>query len=175
MTFELKYMLVRKEKEMINVAIWGNYEESKIVKGIIEKYYNKCIEMMDGEILNVVEIDGNKNGENEDLDVAIISLTDYIKLYKKQVIPVLIIPVDNYLGADNLVMRLLKNGMNLEDIYCCNRITEDILDDEELTLEEIKYKMLLPFECCRYCTDAEEIDWDTIHKPSRLDDWIVSR
>lgn len=115
---------------MINVAIYGNYAESKIVKRIIETLYNRRLGDIGGERLNVVAIVGIKNDDNEDSDVAIISLSDYIKLYREQVIQVLIVPIDNYVGADNLIMNLLKLNMNLEDIYCCGRITEDLVTDE---------------------------------------------
>lgn len=46
------------------------------------------------------------------------------------------------------------------------------LYEEDMTIEKIKHALSTPFERCRYCDDAVEVDWHMIHKPSVLEDWI---
>ncbi len=47
------------------------------------------------------------------------------------------------------------------------------LYEDGLTLEDIKLRLLIPFERCCYCTNPKFIPWRQIHKPSILADWIL--
>jgi hypothetical protein len=47
------------------------------------------------------------------------------------------------------------------------------LYEPDLTTREVRERLLLPFERCRYCSvHTEMIPWDVVHEPSILDDWI---
>ena len=46
------------------------------------------------------------------------------------------------------------------------------LYQEGLTVEEMKLRLLVPFERCRYCSEPKEINWGQITHPSPLEDWI---
>ena len=44
-----------------------------------------------------------------------------------------------------------------------------------LTTRDLRERLLLPFERCRYCSgETEMIPWDVAHEPSVLEDWIKS-
>lgn len=43
---------------------------------------------------------------------------------------------------------------------------------EGLTLEQIKTRLLTAFERCCYCTSPKEINWQQIHNPSVIEDWV---
>lgn len=45
--------------------------------------------------------------------------------------------------------------------------------NSSLTTEELKVRLLMPMERCRYCTDAKEVEWDRIKTPSELSDWVL--
>ena len=46
------------------------------------------------------------------------------------------------------------------------------LYEEGLTTEELRRRMSVPFERCRYCTEPVEVPWHIIHEPSIIEDWI---
>ena len=49
------------------------------------------------------------------------------------------------------------------------------LYEEGLTTRDLRERLLLPFERCRYCSgETEMIPWDVAHEPSILEDWIRS-
>ena len=47
------------------------------------------------------------------------------------------------------------------------------LYDETLTTEELKARLLRPFERCCYCKSAIQVDWEQISQPSVLSDWVI--
>jgi len=50
------------------------------------------------------------------------------------------------------------------------------LYDSKLTTAELKQKLMMPFENCRYCLDSSEyikIPWSSLKYPSCLSDWIA--
>ncbi|SEF66604.1 4Fe-4S single cluster domain-containing protein [Butyrivibrio sp. Su6] len=46
------------------------------------------------------------------------------------------------------------------------------LYEEGLTTENIKRRLAIPFERCRYCRNPEDVQWHRINKPSKLEDWV---
>lgn len=44
--------------------------------------------------------------------------------------------------------------------------------DDDLSLAEIKMRLLVPMERCKYCIDGEACKWEVIGKKSKIQDWI---
>lgn len=58
--------------------------------------------------------------------------------------------------------------------YFGKDLTEDgaiDLYEDGLTTEQLKMRLLTPFERCRYCTPPVNVKWEQVKYPSRLSDW----
>jgi len=127
---------------MINVAIFGNNDIGSVTKSIIEVLYNKYIVQMGGEPLHVVTYIG-RNREECDKQES-ISLSEYFKAYTAQEIPILILPIDNYVGQTRVIAELIAAGMDIEDIYCSSRIMPELLKGEGINT------FIQPYLSCSY-------------------------
>ncbi|MBD5454987.1 MAG: radical SAM protein [Lachnospiraceae bacterium] len=45
--------------------------------------------------------------------------------------------------------------------------------DESLPLEDLKIRLLLPMERCRYCVSGSASPWEVVGKHSILEDWVI--
>jgi hypothetical protein len=55
-----------------------------------------------------------------------------------------------------------------------NLPTDEGIDiyDEELSMQELKLRLLIPMERCNYCIAGEAMPWEIVGKNSSLEDWI---
>lgn len=62
----------------------------------------------------------------------------------------------------------------LNEAFSLSLPTDEGIDiyDEELTLQELKLRLLIPMERCNYCINGARHPWEVVGKHSELKDWI---
>ena len=110
---------------MINTVIWGTEKISALIKQIIEKIYNKEALSQKGDALNVVgfvkeKIDTAEVHETISED-DIFSLNQIAEKYNHRQIDIIIVPIDLYMGANDIVFSMINCNISLNDIYLFER------------------------------------------------------
>lgn len=142
---------------MISIAIYGTNIYSQRLKFVIEEVYNSQISELGGETLQVVSFIQTNNDEEVNSDAIVIKPADFIKLYRKNVIQALVIPIQCDLGPTQLVSNLYHVGIDLEDIYYAQReaLEEDYsnINAAELLQPYLSYSYLsyLEFHVADHC------------------------
>ena len=102
----------------MNVAIYGTMNVSLVTKMVIEKYYNALLTRANAEAFDVVAFVGEEAEAKEtDTDAITITSKQFVKLYKKNMIAGLIIPIMDTFEQLSLVTDLIKMGVSINDIW----------------------------------------------------------
>ncbi len=134
---------------MINTAIWGTEKISALIKQIIEKIYNKEALSQKGDALNVVGFVKEKNDTAEVHETIseddIFSLNQIAEKYNHGQIDIIIVPIDLYMGANDIVFSMINCNISLNDIYLFERSALYSSDHIEDMIEPFLSKSYLPY------------------------------
>ena len=106
---------------MINVLIWGTEEISRLLKKLIEKLYNHDAPLVGGDLLNVIGFIGEEKSEQVISDERVLSVEEAVEEYQKQIVTAIIIPIDLFIGINNIYSSLTNGGVDVNDIYLFER------------------------------------------------------
>ncbi len=146
---------------MLHIAVFGNSKWSHLMKELVEREYSAMVQAQGGETIKVDAFVtmGNGNGETE------ISVGEFGQRYREGILSAIVIPKEHYMQQNDLVYALIREGVDLDDIYDGMRLSEELHDHLELLpglLTPIlldSYLSYLEFHVadhcnlnCKYCT-----------------------
>lgn len=148
------------ERVMLQIAVYGNSKWSQIMKTLVEGEYSDLVTAQGGCAISVAAFvvleKPDNNGE--------ISVEEFGRLYREGVLSAIVIPKEYYIQQNELVYALLREGVDLEDVYdgmrlgnlqaCKERIAyllTPILSDSYLPYLEFHVADHCNLNC-KYCT-----------------------
>lgn len=146
---------------MLHIAVFGNSKWSLLMKDILEKEYSELFIEDGGEgiLVDSFVVLGTPQNDGE------ISLQEFIKQYASGQLISIVIPKEYYIRHNNLVLALLRNGVDVNDIYSGIRLSDQLRTNPELVAALITpilsdpYLSYLEFHVadhcnlnCKYCT-----------------------
>lgn len=145
---------------MINVAVYGNLKWSILMKELLEKEYSELLsDNNEDHICVKAFVVDNPVNENE------ISVQDFINNYMEGTLSAIVIPKEYYIAYNDLILKLIRSGVDTDDIYNGLRLFEDIRNKPEYIKYLItpmisdSYLSYLEFHVadhcnlnCKYCT-----------------------
>ena len=146
---------------MLHIAVFGNSKWSFLIKDILEKEYSDLFIQNGGEGVSVdtLVVLGNPQNEGE------ISVQEFGKRYSLGELIGIVIPKEYYIRHNNLVLALLRAGIDINDIYEGIRLSDQVRTTPELLAALITPTLSDPYlsylefhvadHCnlnCKYCT-----------------------
>lgn len=146
---------------MLHIAVFGNSKWSLLMKNILENEYSKLFIEDGGEgiLVDAFVVLGTAQNDSE------ISLKEYVQQYAAGQLISIVIPKEYYIRHNNIVLALLRNGVDVNDIYSGIRLSERVRTAPELLAALITpilsdpYLSYLEFHVadhcnlnCKYCT-----------------------
>lgn len=146
---------------MLQIAVYGNTKWSLLMKDILEKEYSDLLIQNGGEgvLVGALVVLGTPQNEGE------ISVREFAQRYASGELIAIVIPKEYYMGHNSLVLTLLRQGIDINDIYEGIRLSEQVRTDPGLTATLITPTLSDPYlsylefhvadHCnlnCKYCT-----------------------
>lgn len=146
---------------MLHIAVYGNSKWSLLMKDILEHEYSGLFMEDGGEglMVDALVVLGSPQNDGE------ISLQEFVTRYVSGQLISIVIPKEYYIRHNNLVLALLRNGINVNDIYSGSRLSEQVRTNPELVASLITPILSDPYlsyleyhvadHCnlnCKYCT-----------------------
>lgn len=146
---------------MLHIAVFGNTKWSLLMKDILEKEYSDLLLQNGGEGIHVdnLVVLGTPQGENE------ISVREFAQLYASGKLISIVIPKEYYIHHNNLILALLRAGIDINDIYEGIRLSNGVRTNPERVASLITPTLSDPYlsylefhvadHCnlnCKYCT-----------------------
>lgn len=146
---------------MIHVAVFGSSKWSCLMKETLENEYSELFEQDGGDaiVVDAFVVPGEPQGGNE------ISVPEFGRKYAAGELTAIIIPKEYYIQQNELVLALLRAGVDVQDIYDGIRLAPQIRDQPEAVANLITPMLqdsYLPYleyhvadHCnlnCKYCT-----------------------
>lgn len=146
---------------MLHIAVFGNSKWSLLMKDILEKEYSDLFIQDGGEgfCVDAMVVMGAARNEGE------ISVSEFARRYVQGELIAIVIPREYYIQHNNLILALLKNGIDINDIYEGLRLNDQVRTHPELVAALITpilsdpYLSYLEFHVadhcnlnCKYCT-----------------------
>lgn len=146
---------------MIHVAVFGSSKWSCLMKETLENEYSELFEQDGGDaiVVDAFVVPGEPQGGNE------ISVLEFGRKYAAGELTAIIIPKEYYIQQNELVLALLRAGVDVQDIYDGIRLNPQIRDQPEAVANLITPMIqdsYLPYleyhvadHCnlnCKYCT-----------------------
>lgn len=156
---------------MLHIAVFGNSKWSLLMKDILEKEYSDLFIQNDGEgfCVDALVVLGAAQNEGE------ISVPEFIERYREGELIAIVIPKEYYIHHNNLVLALLRNGVDINDIYEGVRLNDQVRTRPELVAGLITpilsdpYLSYLEFHVadhcnlnCKYCTHYSPLVTDPV-------------
>ena len=156
------YGLSRREgkKHMLHLAVYGKTKWSILMKSLIETEYSQAFEVANQEQV-VVDCFVVEKPEQEDE----VSFVEFAQNYHSGEISAIIIPKEYYIPYNELVQKLIRLAINVNDIYNGMRLSEQMRErgfDVSALLTPMLQDSYLPYleyhvadHCnlnCKYCT-----------------------
>ncbi|MCR5256306.1 MAG: radical SAM protein [Acetatifactor sp.] len=145
---------------MIHLGVYGNSKWSLLMKKLLENDYSEMLSQNGGERIAVdhfVVDEPSKEGE--------ISVEFFLQKYLCGELSILVIPKEYYMQYNDLVFKLLRGGMNTDDIYNGIRLFDGFEGHKDLIpylvtpMAEDPYLSYLEYHVadhcnlnCKYCT-----------------------
>lgn len=146
---------------MLHVAVFGNSKWSCLMKEILEKEYSEMLDQNSGETICVDAFVTLGQPQNN----AEVSIREFCRRYAAQELSAIIIPKEYYIQQNELVLTLLREGVDVEDIYDGIRLSPQIRTQPDVVsclITPMLYDSYLPYlefhvadHCnlnCKYCT-----------------------
>lgn len=155
---------------MARVAVYGNAKYSIMMKDLLEGIYSRIAKENDSEPIEVaywlVEQKSELGGvSTEALCKTEITFEELTGLYASGDIIAVVIPKEYYINYNSIVQKLIKCGLNLNDIYNGARLSASLADNEDYIYGLItpmlsdSYLSYLEYHVadhcnlnCKYCT-----------------------
>lgn len=146
---------------MLRIAVYGNTKWSLFMKDILEKEYSELLIGNGGEgiLVAALVVLGAPQNEGE------ISLMEFSERYASGDLISIVIPKEYYIGHNSLVFSLLRQGIDIHDIYEGIRLSDRVRTDPGLIAALITPTLSDPYlsylefhvadHCnlnCKYCT-----------------------
>lgn len=146
---------------MLHIAVFGNTKWSLLMKDILEKEYSELLTQNGGEgiLIDALVVLGAPQNEGE------ISVREFGERYASGDLISIVIPKEYYMGHNSLVLALLRQGVDINDIYEGIRLNDRVRTDPGLTAALITPTLSDPYlsylefhvadHCnlnCKYCT-----------------------
>lgn len=146
---------------MIHIAVFGNSKWSSLMKSLLEKEYSELLVKNGGETINVdfFVVSGETQNNDE------ISVGQFGRKYAAGELTAIVIPKEYYIQQNEIVLALLREGVDVEDIYDGIRLNPQIGNQPEAIaalITPMLYDPYLPYlefhvadHCnlnCKYCT-----------------------
>jgi len=146
---------------MLHVAVFGNSKWSSLMKDILEKEYSEILVQNGGETVAVdaFVVLGELHNNAE------ISVQEFGRRYAAGELVAIIIPKEYYIQQNELVLELLREGVEVQDIYDGIRLSSQIRKQPEAVaclitpMLDDPYMSYLEFHVadhcnlnCKYCT-----------------------
>ena len=146
---------------MLKIAVFGTSKWSHIMRQLIENEYSNLVAEQGGETIAVDALvtldDMAQEGE--------ITVAEFGERYREGSLSAIVIPKEYYIQQNDLVFALIREGVELEDIYDGMRLYEGIAQTPEALPGLLTPMMLDPYlpylefhvadHCnlnCKYCT-----------------------
>lgn len=146
---------------MLHVAVFGNSKWSFLMKDILETEYSDLFIQNGGEGFSVDALVVLENPQNEKE----ISIQEFGQRYALGELIGIVIPKEYYIRHNNLVLALLRTGIDINDIYEGIRLSDQVRTTPELLAALIMPTLSDPYlsylefhvadHCnlnCKYCT-----------------------
>lgn len=146
---------------MIHVAVYGNSKWSCLMKEALEKEYSELFVRDGGDSIAVdfLVVSGEPQSSSE------ISVSEFGRKYAAGELTAIIIPKEYYMQQNELVLALLRAGVDVQDIYDGIRLNPQIREQTEAVASLITPMLQDPYlpyleyhvadHCnlnCKYCT-----------------------
>ncbi len=146
---------------MLHIAVFGNTKWSELMKEILEKEYSGLLAQDSGETLSVdaFVVLGRTQKKEE------ITVEEFGEKYAAQELAAIVIPKEYYMQQNELVLALLRAGVEPQDIYDGLRLNAQTRNQPEAIaglITPMLYDPYLPYlefhvtdHCnlnCKYCT-----------------------
>ncbi len=144
----------------MKVVIWGNDKYSQRMKELVETVYSDICVANGGERVQVSAFVTEKGQE-----VGEISFADFLSVYKNKECNAIIIPKEYYMQYNFLIFRLIRSGVDINDIYNGARLWFDDAQNMKyapyllIPMLEDRYLSYLEYHVtdhcnlnCKYCT-----------------------
>lgn len=146
---------------MIHVAVYGNSKWSCLMKEVLEKEYSELFVRDGGDSIAVdfLVVSGEPQSSSE------ISVSEFGRKYAAGELTAIIIPKEYYMQQNELVLALLRAGVDVQDIYDGIRLNPQIREQTEAVANLITPMLQDPYlpyleyhvadHCnlnCKYCT-----------------------
>ncbi len=156
---------------MLKVAIFGTSKWSHLMKRLVENEYTSLVLEQGGDAISADAFVtmGDKTQEDE------ITVAEFGERYRSNMLSAIIIPKEYYMQQNDLVFALIREGVELDDIYDGIRLYEDIGRTPEVLPGLLTPIMLDPYlsylefhvadHCnlnCKYCTHYSPLVQDPV-------------
>lgn len=146
---------------MLHIAVFGSSRWSFLMKDILEKEYSELLVQDCGEkvAVDAFVVLGKPQSEGE------ISVQEFGRRYAAQELAAIVIPKEYYMQQNELVLALLRAGVDVQDIYDGIRLGEETRNRPEAVAGLITPMLSDPYlpylefhvadHCnlnCKYCT-----------------------
>lgn len=146
---------------MLHIAVFGNSKWSLLMKEILENEYSDLLLQNGGKRISVdaLVVLGTPQNESE------ISIREFEQRYASGELISIVIPKEYYIHHNNVVLALLRGGIDIDDIYEGIRLSNEIRTNPELIAALITPTLSDPYlsylefhvadHCnlnCKYCT-----------------------
>lgn len=146
---------------MLHIAVFGSSKWSCLMKDILEREYSEMLEQDSGETVSVdaFVVLGSPQKEGE------ISVPEFGRRYAAQNLAAIVIPKEYYMQQNELILALLRAGVDVQDIYDGIRLSEEVRKRPEAVaclITPMLSDSYLPYlefhvadHCnlnCKYCT-----------------------
>lgn len=146
---------------MLHIAVFGNSKWSSLMKEILENEYSEMLMEDSGEEITVdaFVVQGEPQNDTE------ISVREFGRRYAARELAAIVIPKEYYIQQNELVLALLRAGVDAEDIYDGIRLNSQTRNQPEAVaalITPMLYDPYLPYlefhvadHCnlnCKYCT-----------------------
>lgn len=146
---------------MLHVAVYGNSKWSQLMKDILEKEYSDLLVQNSGETICVDVFVVSDTPQTKDE----IFVSEFGQRYVSGELAAIIIPKEYYIQQNELVLALLRAGVDVQDIYDGIRLNAQVRNRPEMVaglITPILSDPYLPYlefhvadHCnlnCKYCT-----------------------
>lgn len=166
---------------MLHIGVYGDSKWSVLMKELLEKEYSDIVLANGGEGIAVDYVVTLNPREGQ------IGIGEFAKKYAAGELVAIVIPKEYYIQQNSIVFALLRNGVDVNDIYCGIRLNDKIRENEEAIVSLItpilsdSYLPYLEFHVadhcnlnCKYCTHYSPLvnepvftDFETFEKGIR--------
>ncbi len=146
---------------MLQIAVFGNSKWSQLMRELIENEYSDMVVAQGGQAICVAAyvVLGQGSAPEE------LSVAEFGQWYREGRLSAIVIPKEYYIQHNDLIYALIREGVDLEDVYDGMRLSEELRNHPEVLAGLLTPVLLDPYlsylefhvadHCnlnCKYCT-----------------------